>query len=47
MTLNNLTSKKGLYVQDNTGALQFYLAANHELAFGTKVQIDLTGATLG
>ena len=47
MALNNLTSKKGLYVQDETGALQFYLAANHELAFGTKVQIDLTGTTLG
>ena len=45
--LNNLTSKKGMYVQDETGALQFYLAANHEFAFGTKVQIDLTGATLG
>ena len=47
MALNNLTSKKGLYVQDETGALQFYLAANHELAFGTKVQIDLTGTSLG
>lgn len=47
MALNNLTSKKGLYVQDETGALQFYLAANHELAFGTKVKIDLTGTTLG
>lgn len=47
MALNNLTSKKGLYVQDETGALQFYLAANHELAFGTKVRIDLTGTTLG
>ena len=45
--LNNLTSKKGMYVQDETGALQFYLAANHEYAFGTKVQIDLTDATLG
>ena len=45
--LNNLTSKKGMYVQDETGALQFYLAANHEYAFGTKLQIDLTGATLG
>ena len=45
--LNNLTSKKGMYVQDATGALQFYLAANHEFAFGTKVKIDLTGATLG
>ena len=47
MELNNLTSKKGLYVQDSTGGLQFYLAANHELAFGTKVQIDLSGATIG
>ena len=47
MDLNNLTSKKGMYVQDETGALQFYLAANHEFAFGTKVKIDLTGATLG
>ena len=45
--LNNLTSKKGMYVQDATGGLQFYLAANHEFAFGTKVKIDLTGATLG
>ena len=45
--LNNLTSKKGMYVQDETGALQFYLAANHEFAFGTKVRIDLTTAKLG
>ena len=45
--LNNLTSKKGMYVQDETGALQFYLEANHEFAFGTKVRIDLTEATLG
>ncbi|MBR5885101.1 MAG: BACON domain-containing protein, partial [Alistipes sp.] len=47
LELNNLTSKKGMYVQDATGALQFYLAANHEFAYGTKVKIDLTGATLG
>ena len=45
--LNNLTSKKGMYVQDETGALQFYLSTNHEYAFGTKLQINLTGATLG
>ena len=45
--LNNLTSKKGLYVQDNTGGLQFYLAANHELAFGTEVVIDLSGSKMG
>ena len=47
MDLNNLTSKKGMYVQDETGALQFYLAANHTFTFGTKVRIDLTTATLG
>ena len=45
--LNNLTSKKGMYVQDETGALQFYLGGDHTFAFGTKVQIDLTGAKLG
>ena len=45
--LNNLTSKKGMYVQDATGALQFYLAADHEYAFGTKLRIDLTGGKLG
>ena len=47
LDLNNLTSKKGMYVQDETGALQFYLSANHTFAFGTKVRIDLTNATLG
>ncbi len=47
MALNNLTSKKGLYVQDATGGLQFYMAANHEFAFGDKLKIDLSGATLG
>ena len=47
LELNNLTSKKGMYVQDETGALQFYLAANHDYAFGTKLHIDLNGATLG
>ena len=45
--LNNLTSKKGMYVQDATGAIQFYLAANHEYAFGTKLRINLTGSKLG
>ncbi len=47
MELNNLTSKKGMYVQDATGGLQFYLAENHTFAFGDKVQIDLSGATVG
>ena len=45
--LSNLTSKKGMYVQDETGALQFFLGGDHTFAFGTKVQIDLTGAKLG
>lgn len=47
MALNNLTSKKGLYIQDETAGLQFYLAANHEFAFGDKVKIDLSGVTVG
>ena len=47
LALNNLTSKKGMYVQDETGALQFYLAANHSFAVGTEVKIDLSGVTLG
>ena len=47
MALNNLTSKKGMYVQDATGGVQFYLAANHTFAYGTMVKIDLSGVTLG
>ena len=47
MDLNNLTSKKGLYVQDATAGLQFYLAENHEYKFGDKLKIDLSGVTLG
>ena len=47
MALNNLTSKKGLYVQDETAGLQFYLGANHEFAFGDKLIIDLSGVSVG
>lgn len=47
LALNNLTSKKGLYVQDETGGMQLFLAANHEFAFGTRVSIDLSGETRG
>ena len=47
MDLNNLTSKKGLYIQDATAGLQFYLGANHEFKFGDKVTVDLSGATIG
>ena len=46
MDLNNLTSKKGMYIQDETAGLQFYLAENHTFAFGDKVQIDLSGVTV-
>ena len=47
MDLNNLTSKKGLYIQDETAGLQFYLAANHTYKFGDKVKVDLSGAKVG
>ena len=47
MDLNNLTSKKGMYIQDETAGLQFYLAANHEFKFGDKVKVDLSGAKVG
>ena len=47
MNLNNLTSKKGMYVQDETAALQFYLAADHTFEFGDKLQLDLSGVTVG
>ena len=45
--LSNLTSKKSMYVQDATAGIQFYLSSDHKFEFGTKVQIDLTGCTLG
>ena len=47
MDLNNLTSKKGMYIQDETAGLQFYLAANHTFKFGDKVKVDLSGANVG
>ena len=47
MDLNNLTSKKGMYIQDETAGLQFYLAENHSFAFGDKVRVDLTGVSVG
>ena len=46
MDLNNLTSKKGMYIQDESAGLQFFLAANHEFKFGDKVKVDLTGTTI-
>ena len=47
MDLNNLTSMKGMYIQDETAGLQFYLAANHSFKFGDKVKVDLSGAKVG
>ena len=45
--LNNLTSKKTMYIQDETAGLQFYLAANHEFSFGDKVRVDVSGVSVG
>ena len=45
--LGNLTSKKGMYVQDETGGLQLRFNADHEFAFGDRVKIDLSGAKFG
>ena len=47
MDLNNLTSKRGMYVQDESGALQLRLSGEHTIAYGTKVRVDLTGSKLG
>ena len=47
MALNNLTSKKGMYVQDATGALQFYFSADHSFLYGDLVEIDLSGVKKG
>ena len=45
--LGNLTSKKGMYVQDETGALQLRFNEDHTFAFGDKLKIDLSGAKFG
>ena len=45
--LSNLTSKKGMYIQDETAGLQFYFAADHSFAFGDKVKVDLSNAKVG
>ena len=46
MDLNNLTSKKSLYVQDATAGINVYCAANHSFAFGDEVVFNLSGAEL-
>lgn len=45
--IGNLTSKKGMYIQDETAGLQLRLSADHTIAFGTKVKVDLSGVNLG
>ena len=45
--MNNLTSKKNLYVQDETAGIQIRFAADVEdLTFGDEVEIDLSGNEL-
>ena len=46
--LNNLTSKKSMYIQDETAGLQFYLSSeNHTFSFGDKVRVDISGVSAG
>ena len=47
MDLNNLTSKKGMYIQDESGAVQLRFSADHTFAFGTKLKLDLSGCKVG
>lgn len=44
--LNNLTSKKSLYVQDGTAGINVFCTADHSFAFGDEVVFDLSGAEL-
>ena len=45
--LSNLTSKKGMYIQDATGALQLRFDADHSYAYGDKLLLNLGGITVG
>lgn len=45
--LNNLTSKKGAYIQDATGAIQIRFSSDHSFKFGDKVKINLSGSKKG
>ena len=47
MDPNNLTSKKGMYIQDATGALQLRFDADHSYAYGDKLLLNLGGITVG
>ena len=44
--LNNLTSKKIVILQDETGGIELYLTGNSTLNRGDKVLVDLSGVTL-
>ena len=44
--LNNLSSKKILYVQDETGGVQLFLDSNSTFKRGDVVTVDLSGASM-
>ena len=46
ISIDNLYSRKALYVQDTTGGLFLYCNEDQSIAFGTEVSIDLSGQTL-
>lgn len=45
--LSNLSSKKGMYLQDESGAVQLRFTSDHTFAFGDKLQLDLSGVKVG
>ena len=46
-SLDNLTSMKTMYIQDETAGLQFYLASTHSFSFGDMVRVDVSGVSVG
>ncbi len=46
VSLNNLTSKKIVYLQDATAGVQIFLDANSTFNRGDEISIDLTGASM-
>ena len=44
--LNNLTSQKSLYIQDETAGINVYCSAAHSCAFGDEVTIDCSAQSL-
>lgn len=45
--LNNMTSKKNVYIQDDAAGLQIRFNEDAEFAFADELELDLSGATLG